>query len=439
MTTTASKRKFETTSERGSTDILSEKVPNMPPTSYPGAMYLKRATQPGPLDHESPLSKKYNQLADISSTVASKSKCEDKDVSSTVENKKAKKASSSLPTTSAVVVRGKDRVSNRASDFYNAGDDNSLPPPSLMPNRDVTIDKQKRVAAPPDESKWSALLVMSEPDALEQALRDGSLARAKAVARYAEWRATLGAALEKPAEYDLKQYDAIAEDGEPDDESFFHGDHLDTPLQMPMDLFFALASWDTIHSAFGANAVRVWHMGVHVYYTTNVGVLATVLDEESDPDHATSIIERCAFNSLFNDGGTRYVDEHLFSLALFAPLEQSMAEDGALERALAYTMLLPGDNYRWFRTLVERTAQMIEPHKQSEVLVRAACKSAEGAALLAQVARRNGWKRAQLESLVNDVMRSAEPTVALAHASLFGSQVRARDKKRIMREFDAAQ
>ena len=317
MTSTASKRKFETTSDGGSTDILSEKVPNMPPTSYPGATYLKSATQPGPLDHESPLSEN------------SKSKCEDKDVSSTVENKKAKKAGSFSPTTSAVVVRGKDRVSNRTSDFYNAGDDNSLPPPSLMPNRDAMIGKQKRVAAPPDESKWSALLVMSEPDALEQALRDGSLARAKAVACYAEWRATLGAALEKPSEYDLKQYDAIAEDGEPDDKSFFHGDHLDTPLQMPMDLFFALASWDTIHSAFGANSVRVWHMEHHQYHTINVGVLATMLDEESDPDHATSVIERCAFNSLFKDGGTRYVDEHLFSLALFAPLEQSMAEDGA--------------------------------------------------------------------------------------------------------------
>lgn len=41
---------------------LSAKVPLMPPTSYPGAMFLKRYTLAGPPDHESPLNKTYNQL-----------------------------------------------------------------------------------------------------------------------------------------------------------------------------------------------------------------------------------------------------------------------------------------------------------------------------------------------------------------------------------------
>jgi hypothetical protein len=338
------------------------------------------------------------------------------------------------------VVLGKDRTAKRDSGFYES--DSELTAPSIALDRAAIISEQAIVPAP-NKAKWQSM-IMSKRDALARVGQQGRVARNAALAKYGDWRDAMSLlpAESKIADYDMEQYVAIAETGEPKDETYFLGNHLDTPLQMPMDLFFALASWNAIHDALHANAIRIWHLCQNLFRTTNASVIAALFDEEGDDfevagDHAASVIEQCAFKSLF-ENGTCYIDEGVFSLAFLAPLDGATAENGDLERALAYTMMLPFDGHRWFRALLERTAQMIKPNDRAAVLVRAACYAPECAAFLAQIARRNGWTREQLELLVIKNLGFNDVCVANAHASLLGCQVRTLDKHLIMEEFDLA-
>ena len=336
-------------------------------------------------------------------------------------NKEAKKS----------VVLGRDRKANTSSDFYERNP--TLSEPCFAVNRASIIAEQAADVAPPDEAKWKALIMASD-EAFEEAARQGQQSRAAALVEFAQWRDSLGE--EDVGEYDLQQYVAIAETGEPSDEQYFDGNHLDTPMKMPLNLFFALASWETIHNAFGANSIRIWHLRRNLHSKTNVGVLSSLFDEqqndqfEDSGNHAFSVMEHCASKSLFEDG-TRYVDECLFSLAFLAPLDASLVEEGDLvEKAIAYTMLLPYEQHRWFRALMERTAQMIQPNENANVLVGAACHAPEGAGLLARLARRNGWRRTQLVALI-------DANLGVYSDSLFQCEVRNLDKNRILRAFDS--